>query len=183
MGADASDRSGSRLAPNTGAGGTLLTRVLTRNDFWAQQVANNGGQFMKQSLAPAPSRRPRGGASFLKVASFLGLLACGSTEPIEKNLLLEGMVTDASNGAPIAGATVSVGYPSGPPSAIVRPITTVASTTSDSQGRYTLSHMGCVNEPYISVGAAGYYNDDERVGCKPGTQTVNLSLTRDPSAP
>jgi Carboxypeptidase regulatory-like domain len=138
---------------------------------------------LHQPLGSNSGRRLRGKLGFLKVASFVVFLACGSTEPIEKNLLLEGTVTDAANGVPIAGAMVSVGYPSGPPLAIVQTMTTVASSTSDSQGRYTLSYIGCVHEPWVSVGAPGYYPDEERVGCKPGTQTVNLTLTRDPSAP
>jgi hypothetical protein len=132
---------------------------------------------MKQALAPARSLSPQRWFSWLKFASVLMLIGCGSTEPIEKNLLFEGTVTDAATGALIAAASVSLSYGGG-----LVP-THLQSTTADAQGHYTLSYMGCVHMPYLGAGAAGYYFDDQRVGCQPGSQTVNISLTRDPQAP
>ena len=132
---------------------------------------------MKQALAPARRPRPRGRFGQLKLACLLMLIACGSTEPIEKNLLFEGTITDAATGAPIAGAWITVGVGS------AFFVSTVQSTTSDSQGQYTLAHNGCIHNPYIVMSAAGYYLGQEKVGCQPGSQMLNLSLTRDPQAP
>jgi hypothetical protein len=105
------------------------------------------------------------------------LLACDSTAPIEKNLLFEGTILDAATGAPIAGAGISLGDGHGLVPAIAQ------STTSDAQGQYTLSHSGCIFTPYVFAGATGYFNDQQQVGCKPGIQTVNFSLSRNPQAP
>jgi hypothetical protein len=135
---------------------------------------------MKQALDPTRSLRPRGWLGSLRLASVLMLIACGSTEPIEKNLLFEGTITDAATGTPIAGAGVLLIRGNG---LSLLPGPTVQSTTSDTQGHYTLSHMGCVHEPWLAAAAAGYYYDDQRVGCQPGSQTVNFSLTRAPQYP
>jgi hypothetical protein len=108
---------------------------------------------------------------------FVVLIACGSTEPIEKNLLLEGTITDAATGAAIAGSAISIGNGNGLVPVIAQ------STTADAQGHYTLSHYGCINAAYVFAGAAGYFSDQARVGCMPGTQTIDFSLDRDPSAP
>lgn len=132
---------------------------------------------MKQAIANYRSLRPPGQLAPLKLACFLVLIACGSTEPIEKNLLFEGTVTDVAGGAPIAGSTVFVGRGSG------LFVTSVQSTTSDAQGHYTLSHPGCIHNPYLVVTATGYHLDSEKVGCMPGSQTVDFSLTRDPFSP
>jgi hypothetical protein len=113
----------------------------------------------------------------LVLACVLTLIACDSTAPIEKNLFFEGTISDAATGAPIAGASISVGDGHGFVPAIVK------STTSDAQGRYTLAHFGCIFTPYVFAGAAGYFDAQEAVGCKPGTQTVNFSLSRNPQAP
>ena len=133
---------------------------------------------MKQSSATYRSPHHPGVLDPLKLACFLVLIGCGSTEPIEKNLLFEGVITGEANGAPIAGATISVGDGGSP---FVPAI--VQSTTSDAQGRYTLSHYGCIYNPYVYASATGYFQDQEKVGCMPGGQTVNFSLTRDPQAP
>jgi hypothetical protein len=108
---------------------------------------------------------------------FVVLIACSSTEPIEKNLLFEGTITDAATGAPIAGSGISVGNGSGFVPVIVH------STTADAQGHYTLAHYGCVYDPYVFADAPGYYGDQAKVGCMPGSQTIDFSLTRDPNAP
>ncbi|MDP9204676.1 MAG: carboxypeptidase-like regulatory domain-containing protein [Gemmatimonadota bacterium] len=132
---------------------------------------------MKQAFANYRSLRHPRGLERLRVAGVLVLMACGSTEPIEKNLLFEGVITNAATGAPIAGAGISVGDGSGFVPAIAQ------STTSDSQGHYTLSHYGCIYNPYVFAGASGYFASQAKVGCMRGSQTVNFSLTRDPQAP
>ena len=125
-------------------------------------------------------RAPAKYRSSLKVACLLVLIACKSVEPIEKNLFFEGTITATASGAPIAGATVFVGDGTGLVPAIP---SNAQSYTSDSQGHYSLPHFGCINNPYVFVRATGYYWDQAKVGCKPATQTVNFSLTRDPSSP
>jgi hypothetical protein len=108
----------------------------------------------------------------LKLACFLLLIACGSTEP-KGDLLFEGTIVDAATGAPISGTGVgvgdglSIGFP---------PLV----STTDSQGRYTLSHDGCITSPYLYAYAQGYNWDSKQVGCKAERQTVNFSLTRAP---
>jgi hypothetical protein len=135
---------------------------------------------MKQALGTARSLRPRSWLGPLRLASVLMLIACGSTEPIEKNLLFEGTITDAATGTPIAGADVFLIRGNG---LSLLPGPTVQSTTSDTQGHYTLSHMGCVHEPWLAAAAAGYNFHDQRVGCQPAGQTVNFSLTLAPQYP
>jgi hypothetical protein len=109
----------------------------------------------------------------LELACVLALLACGSTGP-SGDLLLEGTITNAVNGGAISGATVGVGDGSG------FVIKIVQSTTTDSQGRYTLSHHGCIKSPYIQAAATGYNANDKSVPCRAETQTVNISLTPAP---
>lgn len=135
---------------------------------------------MRQCPVNYRSLRHPGGLDPLKLACFLVLIACGSTEPIEKNLLFEGTISDAATGAPIAGATISVGDGGGVSGLIP---TIVQSTNSDTQGHYTLSHHGCIHNPYVYARATDYFWNQEKVGCMPGSQTVNFSLTRDPQAP
>ena len=105
------------------------------------------------------------------------LTACGSTEPTSNILVFEGVITDASTHTPISGATVQFGGGSGLIPAIA------ASTTSDAQGSYSLSHNGCVVSPYLFASASGYFLSQKEVGCQVARQTINLSLTRDPQAP
>ena len=113
----------------------------------------------------------------LTVACLTLLIACGSTEPRSNLLVFEGVVSDISTGAPIAGASIAFGGGSG----FVPEIG--ASTTSDSQGRYTLTQDGCVVSPYLFVSAPNYYFDQKEVGCQVARQTINFSLTRVPQAP
>ena len=109
-----------------------------------------------------------------KLACLLLLFACDSSTGPKGDLLLEGTVTNAATGASISGATVGVGDGSG------FGISIKQSTTTDSQGRYTLSHQGCINNPYLQAFAPGYDLDDKPVACRAGTQTVNISLTPTP---
>jgi hypothetical protein len=132
---------------------------------------------MKQAVAHYRNLRHPSRPDPLKLVCFLALIGCGSTEPIEKNLLFEGSITDAATGAAMAGATVFVGVGS------AFFVSSVQSTTSDSQGRYVLSRYSCIYNPYLVASATGYSPGQEKVGCQPGSQTVNISLTRDPFAP
>ena len=104
------------------------------------------------------------------------LAACNGTEPGEsKGLLFQGTITDADTGSPISGTGIGVGDGSG----FGLPVSLPA--TSDAQGHYTLSY-DCINNPYLSAYATGYYWSSTQVTCKAERQTVNLSLTRDPTA-
>lgn len=114
----------------------------------------------------------------LGLVFLLVLIACGGTEPKDSGgLLFEGTITDAATGAPIPGTSVGVGDGSGLVVAVA------SESTTDAQGHYTLSHAGCINNPYLLVIAPGYYWNSKQVACKAERQTVNLSLTRDPLAP
>ena len=56
-----------------------------------------------------------------------------------------------------------------------------AGTTTDAQGRYTLSTHGCNKNPFIFAFATGYNANDKPVGCKAGTTaTVDIALTPAP---
>jgi hypothetical protein len=113
----------------------------------------------------------------MSVACLFALIAC-STEPKDaRGLLFEGTVTDAATGAPIPGTGVGVadGSGFGLPSSLP--------ATSDAQGHYTLSHAGCINNPYLAAYATGYYWGSIEVLCKAERQTVNIALTRDPTSP
>src|SRR5947199_4944185 len=96
----------------------------------------------------------------LTLACFALLTACGSTEPKSNLLVFEGIVSDISTGSPISGASVAFGSGTGLVPAIA------ASTTSDAQGRYSVSHDGCVLNPYLFVSAPRYYFDQKELGCK-----------------
>ena len=109
----------------------------------------------------------------LKLTCLLLVIACGSTGP-SGDVLLQGTITSAATGTVISGATVGVGNGSGLVVQIAQ------STTTDSQGRYTLSHQGCINNPYVVVSATGYFLNSKQVACSTGTQTVNVSLTPAP---
>lgn len=105
------------------------------------------------------------------------LIAC-STEPEDaRALVFEGTITDADTGAPIPGTGIGVSDGSG------FGLPTSLPATSDAQGHYTLSHNGCINSPYLAAYATGYYWNSVEVVCKVERQTVNMSLTRDPTAP
>ena len=110
----------------------------------------------------------------LRLTCLLLVIACGSSTGPSGDLLLEGTVTSAATGAAISGATVGVGDGSG------FVIQIQQSTTTDSQGRYTLSHQGCINNPYVEVTATGYILNSKQVACRAETQTVNISVTPTP---
>lgn len=113
----------------------------------------------------------------MSLGSLLVLLACGSTEPKITTLTFEGTITAAATGVPISGATVSFGDGSGLIPAIGK------STTTDTEGQYTLTHDRCFRNPYLFVFAPGFYSDQKEVGCQVARQTIHFSLTRDPLAP
>jgi hypothetical protein len=127
---------------------------------------------MPQRYGSARRTSPR--CLSLKLASVSMLIACNSSTEPKGDLMLEGEVTNAANGAPVSGATVGVGDGSG----VV--IGTVQESTTNAQGRYTLSHPGCIRTPYVEVLASGYNYTSKPVTCKTGTQTVNFALTASP---
>jgi hypothetical protein len=113
----------------------------------------------------------------LLLPCLLFLMACGTGPQDTRGLLFEGTITDADTGLPISGTGIGVADGSG------FGLPTSFPTTSDAQGRYTLTHDGCINNPYLDAYANGYYFYSVAVVCKAERQTVNVSLTRDPTAP
>ena len=114
--------------------------------------------------------------STLPLACLLVLLACGTEPEDTRGLRFEGTITDADTGAPIPGTGVGVADGSG------FGLPTSLPATSDAQGHYTLSYK-CINNPYLLGFATPYYINSVQVVCKVERQTVNMSLTRDPTAP
>jgi hypothetical protein len=113
--------------------------------------------------------------TLLLVCMFV-LVACGTEPEDARGLLFEGTITDADTGAPIPGTGVGVADGSG------FGLPTSLPATSDAQGHYTLSHDGCINNPYLEAYATGYYFYSVAAVCRAERQTVNVSLTRDPAA-
>jgi hypothetical protein len=113
----------------------------------------------------------------LPLACLLVLLACGTEPQDTRGLLFEGTITDADTGAPIPGTGVGVADGSG------FGLPTSLPATSDAQGHYTLTHDGCINNPYLDAYANGYYFYSVAVVCKAERQTVHVALIRDPTAP
>ena len=113
------------------------------------------------------------------LALVLPLSACAdSTEPDDTTTLqIQGTVTNAATGAPVAGASVQIGrieY-SNTPSWPTRRVFT------DSQGRYTLSSGGkrCSDQGlHFTVDAPGYLHIFilPTVRCTEEAQTFNFAL-------
>ena len=114
---------------------------------------------------------PPGKIRALLCAGVLTLGGC-SLEPEFVQLKFEGRVTDATTGAAIAGATVSLVE-----AFDVTGGTPLASGTSDANGRYTLSYADCADVPFITGEANGYHFVGVAIGCREGTQTLHLALT------
>jgi hypothetical protein len=113
----------------------------------------------------------------LPLVCTLVLIACGTEPEDTRGLLFEGTITDADTGAPIPGTGVGVADGSG------FGLPTSLPATSDAQGHYTLTHDGCINNPYLDAYTTGYYLYSVAVVCNAERQTVNVTLTRDPTAP
>jgi protocatechuate 3,4-dioxygenase beta subunit len=120
---------------------------------------------------------PRRFVALSWLALSMTIAACDSAAPKFTQLKFEGTVTDAATGSPIAGATVSVADFSGSFSLFGR---TLQSTVTDSQGRYTLSYPGCVQNPYVGASAADYNFTDQEVSCMEAAQVLNFALNRTP---
>lgn len=113
----------------------------------------------------------------LPLAYLFVLIACSTEPEAARALLFEGTITDADTGAPIPGTGIGVADGSG------FGLPTSLPATSDAQGHYTLSHNGCINSTYLAAYVTGYYWNSVEVVCKVERQTVDISLTRDPTAP
>lgn len=113
-----------------------------------------------------------------RLAILLVVLACDSAGPEFTQLKFDGRVTDAATGAAIAGATVAiVHYPDGPFQLVG---TTLQFTPTDSDGRYSLLHVGCGRTPYVQVFAPSYHLTDEAVRCMAAEQVLDFQLVRAP---
>ncbi len=108
------------------------------------------------------------------------VLACGLVEPGEPTIRLEGTVTAADDGSPIAGANISVGHSMGWHSS-----TGVAAGQTDASGRYALSFetkgVGC-KDYFVFVMANPLFlpdlSFDSGLGCTDKVQTLDFQLER-----
>ncbi len=111
------------------------------------------------------------------------VLACGSTEPSEPTIQLEGTITAADDGSPVAGATISVGFSTG-----FLSTTTIASDHTDASGRYALSFetrgVGCKDYFVFVVANPLFLSNlsfDSGLRCTDMVQTLDFQLERDPT--
>ena len=108
------------------------------------------------------------------------VLACGLVEPGEPTIRLEGTVTAADDGSPIAGANISVGHSMGWHSS-----TGVAAGRTDASGRYALSFetegVGC-KDYFVFVIANPLFLPNLSFGsslrCTDELQTLDFQLER-----
>lgn len=122
---------------------------------------------------------------YLVVSLVLASAACGLVGPDETRFQVEGRVTAADDGSPIAGASVRFIY-----CEVETPVScnarTVANATTDEQGRYALSyvHPGQCEPRYFQlwVIAAGFQDgfvtssDHPHITCTEGAQTIDVQL-------
>ena len=110
----------------------------------------------------------------------LAATACGITGSDNLTLHAQGTVTNTATGQPVAGATVVI-WP--PVFLIGGSSEPVASTTTDAQGRYSLSasvERNCLGNGFgYEVKASKLTYEDESVplDCEGGPQQVDLALT------
>lgn len=110
----------------------------------------------------------------------LGVTACGITDADNITLRVEGTVTAIATGEPVSGATVRLidiaeellGGGGG-----------LGTTTTDAQGRYSLSvgvGDNCRDGFVLGVGvdtqASGYRRDSREIGCHGALQRVDIPL-------
>jgi hypothetical protein len=111
----------------------------------------------------------------------LAIAGCGLTGPNNVTLHVQGTVTDASTGQSVAGATVHLF----PPTLIFGTSDgDVASTTSDAQGHYSLTHT--VKSPCLGNGfgfavsattsSPAMEADGVTIDCSEAQQNVDLAL-------
>ena len=107
-------------------------------------------------------------------AVLVGAAACNSHDTVQNTKMdYEGTVTDATNGAPIAGATVST-Y-----TCDFFFCTDQATATTDAQGHYTVFGE-CYSNNGISATAPGYVASGRDADCGPSRQVANFALSRSP---
>ena len=110
------------------------------------------------------------------------VLACGQNvgPPFEPTIQLEGTVTAADDGSPIAGANISVGFSTG-----FLSTTSIASDQTDASGRYALSFetkgVGC-KDYFVFVVANPLFltnlSFDSGLRCTDKVQTLDFQLER-----
>ena len=116
------------------------------------------------------------------------VLACGLVGPDDTTIQVQGQVTAAEDGSPIAGASVELRY---------REATSIASWTSrhlalsitDAQGHYSLSYVkegGCGDLFSLVVKAQGFTSegisslfDDPHITCTEEVQAFDVQLERE----
>jgi 5-hydroxyisourate hydrolase-like protein (transthyretin family) len=102
----------------------------------------------------------------------LSIAGCGITDS-GVTLRIQGTVLAQATGQPVAGARINL-YPSFIQEA-------VATTTTDSQGRYSITQkMDNCNEddfgPYVGASASGFDSNGVNALCNSALQQINFSL-------
>src|SRR3954466_13122145 len=109
-------------------------------------------------------------------------VGCGITGPHNLTLHVQGTVTEASTGQPVAGATVHLF----PPTIIFGTSDgDIATATTDAQGHYTLSYRvsdTCLGNGFGYAVSATTSNPVEKadaatVNCSDAPQTLNFALS------
>ncbi len=114
--------------------------------------------------------------------------ACSLLEP-DTTIQVQGQVTAADDGSPIAGASVELRLVV-PTSIASWTSRSVGSSTTDAQGHYSLSYVkegGClfvlkVNAQGFTGDSVGWLFDDPDVTCTDKVQTFDFQLERESTA-
>ena len=104
-------------------------------------------------------------------AVLLAITGC-SLEPNFVRLSFDGQVTDAADGDPIVGATVSLVEALDP-----TPGAFLVTGTTNAEGRYSLTYEDCADVPFLTAAAAGYRTVGISVSCNEDSQSLNIELT------
>ena len=115
------------------------------------------------------------------------VLACGLVGPDDTTMRVQGTVTAADDGSPIAGASVQFVYHE-PTSILSSIFYNVAISATDAQGHYSLSY---VKEGYcgdslfhLVANAQGFaeewiwFTQDPHITCTEALQTIDIQLER-----
>ncbi len=118
------------------------------------------------------------------------VLACGLVGPDDTTIRVQGTVTAADDGSPIAGASVRFVYHE-PTSFVTSTSRTVDRSTTDAQGHYSLSYVkeGFCGDSlfHLVANAQGFaeewiwFTQDPHITCTERLQTIDIQLERSPT--